>query len=247
MTLFQSTCLLLLSSISATLAAETILIAVASNFTAPMKEIASQFEQTSSHTLKVSYGSSGKFYAQIQNGAPFHLFFSADQVKPKALEKEGLAIEGSRTTYAIGSLVLWSAKAHAFSDGRKFLESGKYNKLAIANPKLAPYGFAAIEVLKNLHIAEKYKTKWVLGENISQTYHFISTGNADIGFIALSQIAISGGTSWVVPNELYQPIKQDVVLLRSAENNAGAKAFMDFINSPTIINSIESYGYKKTL
>jgi molybdate transport system substrate-binding protein len=223
-------------------------VAVAANFANPMREIAQAFEKTSGHTLKMSLGTSGKFYAQIQNGAPFEVFFSADQDKPTALENDGLVVPGMRFTYAVGSLVLWSAKSGLLDKGPEVLKRGQFNKLALANPKLAPYGAAAVEVLQHLELEQKTQSKWVLGENIAQTYQFVSTGNADLGFVALAQLMEKGriqeGSVWLVPGELHSPILQDAVLLRKGETNMGARELLQFMQGPVAVKIIQSYGYK---
>ncbi|WP_369920599.1 molybdate ABC transporter substrate-binding protein [Marinomonas polaris] len=228
--------------------AEEIHAAVASNFTAPMKDIAKQYEEDSGNKVILSFGSSGKFFAQIQNGAPFQVFLSADENKPDALEKAGLIITGTRFTYAIGALALWSAKPDFIDNNDARLKSGDFNKLALANPKLAPYGVAATEVLEELGLTESTKSKWVMGENISQTYQFASTGNTDLGFVALSQIMSEGriakGSSWIIPTDQYSPIRQDAVLLKSAENSTAAKELLDYLRSDKARSIIHSYGYK---
>jgi molybdate transport system substrate-binding protein len=247
MRLVRVTCLLLLSLLPQLGLAEQINVAVASNFTAPMKAIVTAFEQQSEHRVKLSFGSSGKFFAQITHGAPFELFFSADQTKPKALEESGLIVPGSRFTYAIGALALWSSNPTLLKNNAGALKQGQFTKLALANPKLAPYGLAAVEVLEHLALTEHTKAKWVQGENIAQTYQFISTGNADIGFVAMSQIMQQGqinlGSSWLIPHELYSPIKQDAALLARGKNSPAAKALLTYIQSNQAKAIIESYGY----
>ena len=230
--------------------AKPVHVAVAANFSKTMKSLVAEFEKTSDYQIALSFGSSGKFYAQIKQGAPYELFFSADQAKPDALQKEGLVIASSRFTYAIGRLALWSAQPD-FSDKIEIkLKDGSFNKLAIANPKLAPYGAAAFQVLRYLELIDVTQPKWVRGENIAQTYQFVSSGNADLGFIALSQLLginkannINRGSYWLLPDSMHRPIKQDVVLLRSAEKSLGAKAFLDFIHTDKAQNIIAQYGY----
>ncbi|MEC4749178.1 molybdate ABC transporter substrate-binding protein [Methylomicrobium sp. Wu6] len=227
--------------------AETTLVAVASNFTQPMTEIAEAFEKATGHSAKLSFGSSGKFVAQIENGAPFEVFLSADAEKPAQLEKAKLAVPGSRFTYAIGKLVLWSAKPGLIDDQGAILDSGGFKHLALADPKLAPYGEAAVEVLKNKGLLEKLQPLFVLGENISQTHQFISTGNAELGFIALSQVIKGGkiaeGSAWGVPQSLHTPIRQDAVLLNKGEDNPAAPALLQFIKSAEARAIIQKYGY----
>lgn len=223
--------------------ADTVAVAVAANFQAPMEEISKAFEKDSGHSVAISTGSSGKFVAQIQNGAPFDVFLSADQQNPIALEASGQAMNGSRFTYAKGALVLWSAKTAV--DPQQLLKSGDYNKLAIANPKLAPYGLAATQVLDKMGLTSAASAHLVTGENIAQTWQFIGTGNADIGFVALSQVRATGdsGSSWVIPAELYEPIRQDAVLLKHGEDNSAAKALLDYLHGATASAIIQRYGY----
>ena len=239
---------ILLFTASQWVKADDIYVAVASNFTAVMHRLAEEFEKSSGHQLKISSGSSGKFYAQIKHGAPFDVFFSADQAKPQALENEGLIVANSRFSYAVGALALWSAQPGWVDDQATRLKNNNFNKLALANPKLAPYGAAAVEVLDNLKLVKTTQPKWVKGENIAQTYQFASTGNADIGFVALSQIMHNGhikhGSAWIIPDQLYSPILQDAVLLKRAANNDAAKALLQFMRSNIAKKIIESYGYK---
>ncbi|MBL1265689.1 molybdate ABC transporter substrate-binding protein [Candidatus Methylomicrobium oryzae] len=227
--------------------AATTIAAVASNFTQPMAEIAEAFEKATGHGAKLSFGSSGKFVAQIENGAPFEVFLSADAEKPEKLEKSRQAVEGSRFTYAVGKLVLWSAKPGYVDDQGRILESGGFKHLALADPKLAPYGEAAVEVLKNKGLFERLQPLFVLGENISQTHQFISTGNAELGFIALSQVIGNGkiaeGSGWAVPETLHAPIRQDAVLLNKGAENPAAAALMQFLKSPEARAIIQKYGY----
>jgi molybdate transport system substrate-binding protein len=232
---------------SSSVQAEDLNIAVAANFVSTFTELRASFEQSSGHRLRVSAGSSGRFYAQIKNGAPFDLFFSADQTKPQRLEAEGLVVPGSRMTYAIGALALWSANPELVTDGAEVLRRGEFNKLALANPRLAPYGVAAVEVLTQLGLREATQGKWVQGENIAQTYQFVSTGNAELGFVALSQITTAGqpmpGSAWLIPAQLYQPIKQDVVLLRRGQASVAAQALLAYVQSAAAQEIIEAHGY----
>ncbi|MCP4596206.1 molybdate ABC transporter substrate-binding protein [Neptuniibacter sp.] len=246
--LFRSA-LLFLSTIllPSSVLADKLNIAVASNFIKPMREIVQAFETTSDHKINLSFASSGKIYAQINHGAPFHIFLSADQDKPLALEENGMAVKGSRFTYATGMLVLWSTSdAGTSSDLITRLKQGEFRKLALANPKLAPYGRAAAEVLDSMGLTEQTHRKWVLGENIAQTYQFVRTGNADMGFVALSQARDGEQThnEWIIPENLYRPIHQDLILLNNAEKNAAAEDFIKFIRSQAAQKIIESYGYK---
>lgn len=227
-------------------AASTI-VAVAANFTESMNEIAGAFEKATGHSAKLSFGSSGKFVAQIENGAPFEVFLSADEEKPAKLEINKMTVPGSRFTYAVGKLVLWSAKPGYVDDQGQILESGGFKHLALADPKLAPYGEAAVEVLKNKGLLDKLQPLFVLGENISQTHQFISTGNAELGFIALSQVVkdgkVAGGSAWVVPETLYPPLRQDAVLLNKGAENPAAAALMQFLKSAEARTIIQKYGY----
>lgn len=226
--------------------ADKIHVAVAANFAAPMNDIVAQFEKHSGHKVVVSFASSGKIFAQIQHGAPFQVFLSADQKNPDALEKAGVSVPGSRFTYAVGALALWSTKPGFAHDDTR-LKSGDFNKLALANPKLAPYGAAAVEVLESLNLRKVTEPKWVMGESIAQTYQFIGSGNADLGFIALSQIMVNGniksGSAWIIPTELYTPIRQDAVLLKHAQHTDSAKALLRYLRSDEAQTIIHSYGY----
>jgi molybdate transport system substrate-binding protein len=168
--------------------ADEIFVAVTANFTAPMQIIAAGFEKQTGHKVKAAYGATGKFYAQIKNGAPFEILLSADDETPALLIKENAAVAGSQFTYAIGKLVLWSAKPAIVDGAGAVLQNGGFDHLAIANPKLAPYGAASVEVLKALGVFDKLQTKIVTGESIAQTHQFIKTGNAQLGFVALSQV-----------------------------------------------------------
>ena len=228
--------------------AEEINVAVASNFISPMKAIVSEFEKSTGHKIRLSHGSSGKIFAQIKHGAPFDVFFSADQLKPDALEKENFVVAGSRFTYAIGAIALWSKRPEGSASILARLKSGDFNKLALANPKLAPYGLAAVEVLDNLKLKQATVSKWVRGENIAQTYQFVGTGNAELGFVALSQIMVDGqvnkGSSWVVPDKYYHPIRQDAVLLKRGENSEAAREFIRFFRGEKVRGIVVSYGYK---
>ncbi len=226
--------------------AEQIYVAVASNFTAPMTQLAELFEQETGHQVHLSSGSSGKLFAQIKHGAPFQLFFSADQTKPETLEALGLTIPGSRFTYAIGTLALWTPQA-GLEVTSETLKTTPFNHLALANPKIAPYGSAAIVVLDQLNLIGKTQRRWVMGENINQTYQFVSTGNAEFGFVSLSQILFNGrvlaGSVWVVPQHMYPEIRQDAVLLKPAAETPAAQDFVAFIRSAEGAGVIQQYGY----
>jgi molybdate transport system substrate-binding protein len=221
-------------------------VAVAANFVPPFKEIAVEFQKATGHTAQLSAGSSGKFYAQIKNGAPFEVFFSADEERPKLLEEDGLAVKGSRFTYAVGRLVLWSPDPQLVK-GEETLRSAAFKHLAIANPKTAPYGAAAMQAMQKLKVWDLLQSKLVLGENQGQTSGFIDSGNAELGFMALSQVrdpAIKGkGSRWDVPTDLHDPIAQDVILLTKGEHNEAAKALLEFVRGPQGLQIIERYGY----
>jgi molybdate transport system substrate-binding protein len=223
-------------------------VAVASNFAAPMERIVALFQQQSGHTVKVSLGSSGKFYAQIAGGAPFDVFLSADEAIPKRMAQEGLAVGSSRFVYALGRLVLWSAQPGFVDANGAVLRNGVYNKLAIANPRLAPYGMAAKETLEKLTMWNSIQEKLVKGENITQTYQFAATENAELAFVALSQIMRDGkvteGSWWLVPPELHAPLRQSAVLLSGAKDNAAAQAFLAFLKSQKATAIIRSFGYE---
>lgn len=221
--------------------------AVAANFTAPVQQIAEQFQKETGHTVKLSFGSSGKFYSQIKEGAPFDVFLAADEKNPKLLEQDGLTVKDSRFVYALGKLVLWSAQP-GFVDGKgAVLSKDSYNKIAYADPKLAPYGLAAQETMQKMKLWDKVQGKLVTGESITQTYQFAATGNAELAFIALSQITKDGkvteGSWWMVPAEMYTPIKQSAVQLSGAKDPAAAKAFMTFLKSEKAQAIIRGFGY----
>ncbi len=227
-------------------AAET-QVAVAANFAEPIKAIAAVLEKTSGHKLKITVGSTGRLYAQIRNGAPFDVLLAADTKTPAQLEADGLAQPGTRFTYATGKLVLWSADAAKVDAQGAVLKSNGLRKLAIANPKTAPYGAAAVEVIDKLGLAATLSPKLVQGESIGQAYNFAYTGNAETAFVAMSQVLEGGrlksGSMWVVPQHLYAPIRQDAVLLKTGAGNEAANALMKLLQSPNIKTLIRSYGY----
>ena len=227
---------------------EEVSIAVAANFVAPMKKIAQDFERETGHRLQISSGSTGGFYAQIRNGAPFHVLLAADDETPLRIENEGLGIKGSRFTYAIGKLVLWSKQTNFVDSKGEILKSNQFDRLAIANPKIAPYGLAAMEVLERLNLQVALKPKLVQGESIAQAYQFVATQNAQLGFVALSQIISEGkiteGSAWIVPPTMYSPIRQDAVLLNKGKNNAAAAAFLTYLRSEKARATIRSFGYE---
>jgi molybdate transport system substrate-binding protein len=223
--------------------ADQVKVAVAANFTAPVKEIAAAFQQKSGHEAVLSFGSSGQFYTQITQDAPFQVFLSADQERPKKLTDQGLAVPESRFTYAIGKLVLWS-KQVGYVKGEATLRSAAFAKLSICNPAAAPYGQAAIETMKSLKLYDTLKPKFVEGADITQAFQFVDTGNAEVGFVALSQLTGNvGGSRWLVPQTLYRPIRQDAVLLKKAASSDAAKAFLEFLKGPEARAVIEKYGY----
>ena len=224
--------------------ANTIRVAVASNFSEPIKAIAARYESQTGHRLLLVFGSTGKHYAQIKNGAPFELFLAADTNRPQLLEKQGIAIDGSRFTYARGRLVLWSPRNNYVDAKGKVLDSGEYRHLAIANPKLAPYGKAAQQVLESRGLWKTSQRRLVRGESIGQTYQFVRSGNAELGFVAYSQINrpnhISTGSYWDIPQTLYKPIEQQAVLLKE---NIVARDFMSFLRTQEVKSLIKRYGY----
>lgn len=221
--------------------------AVAANFTAPMKKIAEAFEKDTGHTLALSFGSTGKFYAQIKNGAPFEVFFAADDTTPARLEKEGEGVQGSRFTYAIGKLVLWSKQPDLVDKEGEVLRTGHFNRIALAEPKLAPYGAAAMQTLESLGLANTLKAKLVRGESIGQAYQFVATENAPLGFVALSQVFAQGrlteGSAWVIPETLHDPIRQDALILEKGKTNPAAFELMRYMQGETAKRIIRSYGY----
>lgn len=227
--------------------ADTISVAVASNFTAPMQKIAAEFAKDTGHKAELSFGATGKFYAQISNGAPFGILLAADDTTPAKIAREGKGVADSRFTYAVGKLVLWS-KQDGYVDAQgAVLKTGKFQHVAIANPKLAPYGLAAEQTLTQLGLLEQIKPKFVQGENIGQTYQFAATGNAELGFVALSQMMedgkIKSGSAWLVPAAMHEPIRQDGIILNNAKDNAAAKALMDYLQGDKARAIISAYGY----
>lgn len=237
----------LFSSVSAFVSAETVHVAVAANFVEPLKNISAQFEKSSGNQIMISSGATGKLYAQIKNGAPYDILLAADSKTPAKLESENAIVPGSRFTYAIGKLALWSAKPGYVDNKGEILKKQPFKHIAIANPKLAPYGLAAQQTLEKMGIWQALQPKFVQGENIGQTYQFVATGNAELGFVALSQIYKNGkvksGSAWIVDSNDYQPIKQDAVLLKHAQNNAAAAAFMKYLKSNAAYKVLQSYGY----
>lgn len=222
-------------------------VAVAANFAEPIKAIAVVLEKTTGHKLIVTLGATGKLYAQILNGAPFDVLLAANTDTPAALEKAGLVQQGSRFTYANGKLVLWSADAKLIDGKGEVLKGGHFRKLAYAAPKVAPYGAAALQVIEKLGLTSALTPKLVQGESIGQTFNFVHTGNAELGFVAMSQVLEGGqlksGSMWLVPPSLYSPIQQDAVVLQRAANNPAALALVKLLKSNSIKDLIRSYGY----
>lgn len=233
---------------SASSLADQAQVAVAANFAEPIKAIAAVLEKTTGHTIQVTLGATGKLYAQIKNGAPFDVLMAANTATPAALEKDGLAEPGSHFNYATGKLVLWSADAARVDVKGDMLRSGNFRKLAYANPKTAPYGEAAMQVMDKLGLTPALSPKLVQGESIGQTFNFVHTGNAEIGFVAMSQVLQGGklksGSMWVVPQNLYSPIRQDAVVLQRGATNPAAQALVKLLQSPNIKDLIRSYGYE---
>lgn len=229
--------------------ADDVQVAVAANFTPPVRAMAADFEKTTGHKLVASFGATGQFYAQIRNGAPFDVFLAADDSTPAKLEQEGETVAGSRFTYAIGALALWSAKPGYVDDQGAVLKRQDFKHLSIANPKTAPYGLAATQVLAKLGLTQAVAGKLVQGENITQAQQFVATGNAELGFVALSQIRkdgkIASGSAWIVPANLHDPIRQDAVLLNKGKDNAAAKALLDYLKGPHAEAVIRSFGYSR--
>jgi len=228
--------------------AEEALVAVATNFAPLARELAIGFEETTDHELRLASGSTGKLYAQIVSGAPFDVFLAADSARPARLVEEGRARADSRRTYAKGRLVLWSADpGWADTDGAASLRAGDFRKLAMANPELAPYGSAAREALVSLGVFEGLRGRLVFGENVGQAFALVATGNAELGLVAASQVAVEegpAGRGWVVPSSLHAPIRQDGVLLRRAEDNAAALSFLDYLASDAVRRRIRAAGYE---
>lgn len=244
-TLRSITAAMLFSVVSASYA-DDVLVAAAANFTATLETLAPVFKNTTGHTLIASYGSTGKLYAQIEHGAPYQVFLAADRARPQRAEQQGLAVPGSRFTYATGKLVLWSANSDAFDQGDQYLQNAAFTHLAIANPKTAPYGMAAQQALEYLQRWQQLQSKLVRGDSIAQTFQFVASGNADAGLIAQAQLVSwqgPPGSLWPVPQGWYQPIEQQAVLLTRASDNIAANVFMDFLKSAHARQIIAAHGY----
>lgn len=238
--------LLLALLVSGPVFAGEVRIAVAANFTNVSRKIAPLFEKISGYRTRISYGSTGKLFAQIENGAPFDVFLAADSQRPIKAENEGLAVSGTRFIYARGKLVLWSAKHDAFADGESYLRKSAFRHLAIANPKTAPYGLAAQQVLAHLGIWQVIQPRLVRGESIAQTFQFVATGNAEVGLLAWSQVRAwkkDPGTTWIIPAQDYAPIEQAAVLLKRGKDNPAAQAYLAFLRSAVARRLIEDAGY----
>jgi molybdate transport system substrate-binding protein len=240
----------LLALLCATLSvqADEVQVAVAANFTGPMQVISALFERDTGHKASLAFGATGKFYAQITNGAPFEILLSADDETPAKLVKEGYGVAGTPFTYAIGKLVLWSADPKLVDAKGAILKKGGFKHLSLANPKAAPYGAAGMQVMTKLGVADAIKPLIVQGENISQTHQFISTGAAELGFVAYSQVIKNGqigsGSGWVVPSNLYDPIRQDAVILAKGKDKPAAIALMSYLKGEKAQAVIKSFGYE---
>jgi molybdate transport system substrate-binding protein len=228
--------------------ADQVSVAVAANFAAPMQKIAAAFTQDTGHHAVVSIGSTGKFYAQIKNGAPFQVLLAADDETPQRLENEGAALTGTRFTYAIGRLVLWSPQPGVVDANGAVLKTGNFERIALADPKLAPYGRAAMQAMDKLGVVQRLQPRFVQGENIAQAYQFVATGNAPLGFVALSQVMVGSeltdGSGWVVPAGLHEPIVQDAIALLPGKDKPAVAALLAFMNSDKARAIIRAFGYE---
>lgn len=244
---FMLSLLTVLAAVAMPCMAEEASVAVAANFSGPAQKVISAFTAVSGHKINLIVGSTGKLYAQIKNGAPFHVLLSADDETPSRLVREGAGVGGSQFTYAVGRLVLWS-KQPAVVDTKGEVLRSNFDRLAIADPKLAPYGAAAMETLDTLNLRSQVQARLVQGESIGQAYQFVATGNASIGFVALSQVMSEGrlqeGSAWVVPASFHAPLKQDVVLLQSAKGNVAAQSFLRYLQTDAAKALIRSFGYE---
>jgi molybdate transport system substrate-binding protein len=245
--LLSSACAFVLFAESFAFAGE-VTVAVASNFLSPFKQLVPVFEKQSGHTVRTVSGSTGKLYAQILHGAPFDILLAADSERPRLLEQNGQAVAGTRFTYAQGKIVLWSADPRRITaEGKDILHHRNFKHLALANPKTAPYGKAAYTTLLRLTLWESLSSAVVRGENINQTFQFVATGNAEVGFVALSQVMDPRlkiqGSRWIVPEHLYDAINQDAVLLTCSQSQPAAKALLQFLKSDAAGKMIQSYGY----
>lgn len=234
--------------LSGAVSAGSVQVAVASNFADTLDLISKDFHELTGHQVIMTSGATGKFYAQIKSGAPFEVFLSADASTPMKLEEEGLVVSGSRFTYAIGRLVLWSSAPHFLDSDGKALRQGRFDHLSIANPKTAPYGAAAMEIIRKQGLEATLAPKLVQGENIAQALQFVVSGNAQLGFVALSQVykdgQLTSGSAWFIPDGEYEPIRQDVALLKNGVGNPAAKAFLAYLKSPAALSVMSSFGYR---
>lgn len=223
-------------------------VAVAANFALTMKDIAAEFEKDTGHKVSLTQGATGKFYAQITNGAPFEVFLSADDETPSRLIKEGKAVSGTQFTYAVGRLVLWSPDPSLVDQGGGVLKTDRFKFLSIANARVAPYGRAAVQTMQKLGVLTAIEPRVVQGESITQTHQFVSSGNAQLGFVALSQVWENGrlksGSAWIVPEDMHEQLKQDAVLLNPGKDSKAAVALVDYLKSDKARKIIDRYGYK---
>lgn len=223
-------------------------VAVAANFAQPMKDIAAEFEKDTGHKLAITQGATGKFYAQITNGAPFEVFLSADDETPAKLVKEGKAVTGTQFTYAIGRLVLWSPDEKLVDQGGAVLKTDRFKYISIANAKVAPYGRAAVQTMQKLGVLSAIEPRVVQGESITQTHQFVTTGNAQLGFVAMSQVwennRVKSGSGWIVPEDMHEQLRQDIVLLNPGKDSSAATALVNYLKSDKSKKIIERYGYK---
>lgn len=235
------------TSLCARLQAAEVSVAVAANFSVPMQKIALAFAQETGHKAVLSFGSTGHFYAQIKNGAPFQVLLAANVETPLKIESEGLGIAGTRFTYALGQLVLWSKQPGLVDDKGEILRSGKFSRMALANPQLAPYGTAAVQTLNQLGLWRALQPKLVQGDNIAQAYQFVASENVPLGFVALSQVLTDGkltqGSAWTVPDHLHAPIQQDAIVLNPGRDNPAASALVKFLRSNQALALIRTHGY----
>lgn len=237
---------LLLAMFASTVFADEVPVAVAANFTAPMQKVAAEFEKDTGHKALLSFGGTGKFYAQIRNGAPFEVLLAADDETPAKLIAENAAVAGTQFTYAIGKLVLWSPKPGVVDDAGEVLKKGGFEHIALASPKLAPYGAAGVETMKALGVHDALQARIVTAENIGQAYQFVSSGNAELGFVALSQVLKDGrieGSAWLVPTKYYTQIRQDAVILEKGKGKPAAEALMKYLKGDKAKAVIKAYGY----
>ncbi len=233
---------------AASMQAAEVRVAVAANFAQAMKDIATEFEKDTGHKLALTQGATGKFYAQISNGAPFDIFLSADDDTPAKLIREGKAVAGSQFTYAIGRLMLWSPDDKLVDPSGSVLKSDKFKFIAIANAKVAPYGRAAVQTMQKLGVLTAIEPRVVQGESITQTLQFVTSGNAQLGFVALSQVwdggKLKSGSGWLVPETMHEDLRQDAVLLNPGKDSAAAAAMLAYLKSDKAKKIIDRYGYK---